>query len=468
MLAAMNQWLRRKTIDLDSIPHDQRLRPTLDWWHLVALGVGGIVGTGIYTLVGVGANLAGPAVTLSFLVAGLICACAALAYADVSTAIPASGSAYTYTYVVLGEAIAWVVGWSLILEYSLVVSTVAVGWSGYAGGFLASMGWPLPHALLAGPLDHGLINLPAILILVLVAGALMAGTRESANVNSVLVMVKIIALLIFVAVALPHFDIAHYRPYMPFGFSAHDVNGTAHGVMAAAAIIFFAFYGFDAISTAAEETRNPGRNLPIGIIGSMAVCTALYVLVAAVAVGAMSYTGFAHSPEPLAQILRSIGSGGAAVAIGAAAIVALPTVILAFLFGQSRIFFAMARDGLLPHGLARVGARGTPVRITALTAVLVGILAGLVPLADIAALANAGTLLAFIAVAVCMMAMRRRFHGPRLFLAPLPWLVGPLTVLGCLYLFFSLPHITRLFFLIWNGAGLIYYITWTLARRGAA
>jgi APA family basic amino acid/polyamine antiporter len=464
MLAAMIPWLRRKSVDFDAIPADQRLRPTLDWWHLVALGVGGIVGTGIYTLVGVGAGLAGPAVTLSFLVAGVVCACAALAYADVSTAIPASGSAYTYSYVVLGEAIAWVVGWSLILEYSLVVSTVAVGWSGYAGGFLASLGWPLPHALLAGPLDHGLVNLPAILVVMVVAGALMAGTRESATANAVLVVVKIVALLVFVAVALPHFDAAHYRPFMPFGFSAHDVNGVPHGVMAAAAIIFFAFYGFDAISTAAEETKDPGRNLPIGIIGSMAMCTALYVLVAAVAVGAMAYTGFARSAEPLAQILRGIGSGGAAVAIGAAAVIALPTVILAFLFGQSRIFFVMARDGLLPRALAHVGRRGTPARITALTAVLVAVLAGLVPLADIAALANAGTLAAFIAVAVCMLVMRRGFEGPRLFLSPLPWLVGPVTILGCLYLFFSLPGSTRLFFLVWNGVGLAYYVAWKLTR----
>ncbi|MCP5412733.1 MAG: amino acid permease [Alphaproteobacteria bacterium] len=463
----MTGWLQRKTLDFDSLPADQRLKPTLDWWHLVALGVGAIVGTGIYTLVGVGAGLAGPAVTLSFLVAGLVCACAALAYADVSTAIPASGSAYTYSYVVLGEAIAWVVGWSLILEYSLVVSAVAVGWSGYAGGFAASLGAPLPPALLAGPLAGGVVNFPAVAIVALVAGLLMAGTRESATLNAALVVVKIVALLVFVVVALPHFDIANYHPFMPFGFSAHDVDGTAHGVMAAAAIIFFAFYGFDAISTAAEETRNPGRNLPIGIIGSMLVCTALYVLVAAAAVGAMAYTGFAGSAEPLALILRGLGSGGAAVVIGAAAIIALPTVILAFLFGQSRIFFVMARDGLLPRWLAHVGPRGTPVRITLLTAVLVAILAGLVPLADIAALANAGTLTAFVAVSVCMLVMRRRFDGPRLFLAPWPWLVGPLAILGCLYLFFSLPGLTRHFFFLWNGAGLAYYIVWKLLRRSA-
>ncbi len=409
-----------------------------------------------------GANLAGPAVILSFAVAGVICACAALAYAEVSTAIPASGSAYTYSYVTLGEAIAWVVGWSLILEYSLVVSTVAVGWSGYAGGFLSAMGWNLPPAMLAGPLDGGVVNLPAILIVAVVAGVMMAGTRESATLNAALVVVKIAALLLFLAVALPHFELAHYHPFMPHGFSAHDEGGATRGVMAAAAIIFFAFYGFDAISTAAEETRNPGRNLPIGIIGSMLVCTALYIGVAAVAVGAMPVAGFAHSSEPLALILRSIGSGGTAAVIGAAAVIALPTVILAFLFGQSRIFFVMARDGLLPNWLAAVSPRtGTPIRITLVTAVLVAVLAGLVPLAQIAALANAGTLLAFASVAVCMLVLRRRLPiAGRLFLTPLPWLVGPVTVLGCLYLFFSLPGITRTFFLVWNVAGLLYYTIW--------
>jgi basic amino acid/polyamine antiporter, APA family len=457
----MTGWLHRKSMSLECLAPSQRLTPSLDWWHLVALGVGGIVGTGIFTLVGVGANLAGPAVTLSFLVAGAICACAALAYADVAAAIPASGSAYTYSYVVLGEVIAWIVGWSLILEYSLVVSTVAVGWSGYAAGFLQGMGLMPPHALLAGPLDGGLVNLPAIVIVGVVAAALMAGTRESATVNAVLVAVKLAALMLFLAVALPHFDAAHYHPFMPHGFAAHNEGAGRAGVMAAAAIVFFAFYGFDTISTAAEETKNPRRNLPIGIIGSMVICTALYIAVAGVAVGAVPVAGFAHSAEPLAAILRALGRGGMATIIGAAAVIALPTVILAFLFGQSRIFFVMARDGLLPHALAAVSPRtGTPVLITALTAVLVAAIAGLVPLAQIAALANAGTLAAFTAVAVCMIGLRRR-EG-RLFAAWVPWLVGPACILGCIYLFFSLPGLTRGFFLAWNVLGLLYYTVWKL------
>ncbi|PZU59583.1 MAG: amino acid permease [Sphingobium sp.] len=462
----MRHWMQRKVVALDDLAAHHRLNPTLSWWHLVALGVGAIVGTGIYTLVGVGANLAGPAVTLSFLIAGAVCACAALAYAEVATMIPASGSAYTYSYVVLGEIIAWVVGWSLILEYSLVVSAVAVGWSGYAVGFLSSLGLDLPLAITAGPHAGGIVNVPAIFIVFAVAGMLALGTKESATLNAALVLVKIVALLIFVAVALPHFDTAHFTPYMPYGFARHEVAGLERGVMAAAAIIFFAFYGFDAISTAAEEAKRPGRDLPIGIIGSLLICTALYVGVAAVAVGSMPFTVYASSPEPLALILRSLGQGGTAAIIGAAAIVALPTVILAFLYGQSRIFFVMARDGLLPPALAKVDARtGTPVRITILTAVVVGTLAGFVPLDQIAALANAGTLIAFIAVATCMLVLRRRSpDAPRLFRAPLPWLVGPGAILGCAYLFASLPTRTQLFCLAWNAVGLLIYFLW-VGRR---
>jgi APA family basic amino acid/polyamine antiporter len=465
----MRNWNRRKAVALDALADHHRLTPTLSWWHLVALGVGAIVGTGIYTLVGVGADLAGPGVILSFVIAGGVCACAALCYAEVATAIPASGSAYTYSYVVIGELIAWVVGWSLILEYSLVVGTVAVGWSGYATGFLLWLGMPVPAALAAGPHAGGILNVPAMVIVAVVAALLGLGTRESATINAALVFVKIVALLIFVVVALPAFDVAHFEPFMPYGFAPHDVGGVQKGVMAAAAIIFFAFYGFDAISTAAEEARHPSRDLPIGIVGSMLICTAIYVIVASAAVGSMPFTVYADSSEPLALILRSLGHGPVAAIIGAAAIIALPTVILAFLYGQSRIFFVMARDGLLPQGLAQVNARtGTPVRITILTAVIVAILAGIVPLDQIAALANAGTLAAFIAVATCMLVMRRRpIEATPAFRTPLPWLVGPGAILGCLYLFWSLPVTTKLFFFAWNAFGLVCYLFWSGRKTGA-
>ena len=459
---------RRKTIvPSHELPAHQQLTRTLSWPHLLALGVGAIVGTGILTLIGVGADRAGPAVLLSFGIAGLICACAALAYAEMSTMMPASGSAYTYSYAVLGEIIAWVVGWSLILEYSLVVSAVAVGWSGYANGFLTGIGVHLPLALTAGPALGGVVNLPAVAIIGVVAGLLMLGTRESATLNATLVLVKIATLIVFVAVALPHFSTDHLHPFMPYGFAkTMGGDGVERGVMAAAAIIFFAFYGFDAISTAAEEAKNPERDLAIGIVGSMVACTIIYIVVAAAAVGALPYTGFAKSPEPLALILREIGSPGVATLVAGAAVIALPTVLLAFLYGQSRIFLVMARDGFLPLSLATVSStRGTPVRITLITAVLVAIIAGVMPIDAIAALANAGTLAAFIAVSVAMLVLRRRDPGAvRTFRTPLAWVVGPAAVLGCLYLFASLPAKTQEYFLIWNAIGLVVYFGYGRAR----
>jgi APA family basic amino acid/polyamine antiporter len=455
----MKNWnVRKQVVAREDMPEEHRLKQSLSWPHLVALGVGAIVGTGILTLIGVGAGKAGPAVILSFAIAGVICACAALAYAEVATMIPASGSAYTYSYVVFGELIAWMIGVALILEYTLVVSAVAVGWSGYAAGFLKSIGLGLPDALIQGPELGGIVNVPAIFIIVVVAGMLIGGTRESATVNAILVVIKMAALALFIAVCLPVFDPSHFHPFMPYGFPRSGPSGSEVGVMAAAAIIFFAFYGFDAIATAAEETKNPGRDLAIGIVGSMLVCVAIYMAVAAAAIGAVVTSGFADSPEPLALILREIGKPWAARILGAAAVIALPTVILAFFYGQSRIFFTVARDGLLPSSLARVSRRGTPVRITIFTAIVTSVFAGLIPLASIAALANAGTLTAFIAVCAAMLAMRKRAPGiKRLFRTPLPWVTGTIGILGCAYLFYSLPSHTQQWFVMWNAAGLVIY-----------
>jgi basic amino acid/polyamine antiporter, APA family len=472
------RWNAKKAVLAhEDLAPEHRLTPSLSWPHLIALGVGAIVGTGILTLTGVGAAKAGPAVILSFAIAGLICAAAALAYAEMATMIPASGSAYTYTYVVLGELLAWIVGWALILEYSLVVSAVAVGWSGYASPLLIDwLGFPewLTHA----PTIEGFglrtlyisepgLNLPAVFIIAVVAALLMAGTRESATLNAALVLVKVVALIVFVAVALPYFDAARFEPFMPFGFPKSGPPGAEVGVMAAAAIIFFAFYGFDAIATAAEETKNPGRDLSIGIVGSMFACVIIYMAVAAAAIGALSYTSFANSPEPLALILREIGQPRVAQFLALSAVIALPTVILAFFYGQSRIFFVMARDGLIPEKLARVSGRGSPTRITIFTAIVVAILAGLIPLADLAALANAGTLTAFIAVAVCMLVMRKRApDAPRRFRTPLAWPVGIFGILGCAYLFYSLPQRTQIWFFGAQIAGLLIYFLYG-ARRSA-
>jgi APA family basic amino acid/polyamine antiporter len=457
-------WNYRKPIAApDDVPEEHRLKRSLSWPHLIFLGVGAIVGTGILVLIGTAADKAGPAMMLSFVIAGAICAAAGLAYAEVATMIPASGAAYTYSYVVFGELIAWFVGWSLILEYSLVVSAVSVGWSGYFSPLVG-----IPEALATAPLLGGVFNFPAVFIIAVIAGALVYGLRESANLNSFLVAVRMLALLMFVVVGLTVFNGDYFEPFMPYGFAKQGPPGHEVGVMAAAAIIFFAFYGFDAIATAAEETKNPSRDLAIGIVGSMILCILFYMAVGAAAIGAEPYENFAKSADPLAKILRDIGWPVASKVLALSASVGLPTVILAFFYGQSRIFLAMSRDGLRPGTLARLSQRRNPVRITLFTAVVVGILAGLVPLNDLVALANAGTLTAFIAVCAAMLMMRRRDpDAPRTFRTPLPWIVGPIGILGCAYLFYSLPRYTQEWFLIWNVAGLILYFLFAAssARR---
>ncbi|WP_345719653.1 amino acid permease [Qipengyuania qiaonensis] len=442
------------------------LRKTLSWPHLVGLGVGAIVGTGIYTLTGVGADRAGPAVIVAFAVAGIVCACAALAYAEMATMMPTSGGAYTYTYSVLGEKLAWIVGWSLILEYSLACSTVAVGWSGYLVGWLQAAGVDLPTAVLAGPYAGGVINLPAVFVALAIAGMLIAGTRESATFNIILVAIKLAALTAFVLLALPAFDPANMTPFSPYGFGSEVIEGKTRGVMAAAAIVFFAFYGFDAVATSAEEAKRPGRDLTIGILGSMLICTLIYMFVAISAIGAVSYLDLGRSVEPLAFVLRALGHPYAAWMIGLAALIALPSVILVMMYGQSRIFFVMARDGLLPQFLSRVSARsGAPTTITAVTGLFVALVAGFFRLDEIAELANAGTLVAFIAVAVCMMELRRRAPDlPRVFRCPQPYLIGTLASLGCLYLLISLPTHTLTRFAMWNIAGLAFYIVYSGRR----
>jgi APA family basic amino acid/polyamine antiporter len=451
---------RRKPVEAEvSADAGQRLKATLSWPHLIALGIGAIIGTGIYTLTGVAAGLAGPAVILSFAAAGAVCAVAALSYSEMASLMPHAGSAYSYSYVTLGELIAWVIGWSLILEYTLVCSAVSVGWSGYAAGLIHGAHNPIPD------------NLPAVLIALAVTGMLLVGTRESATVNVILVCIKLTALAAFVALTLPHFDATHFHPFAPYGFGAHEVDGKKVGVMGAAAIIFFAFYGFDAISTAAEEAKNPSRDLTIGIIGSMLFCTLIYMVVAACALGASPFNVFSKSPEPLAFVLRELHQPLAASLIAGAAVLALPTVIMVFMFGQSRVFFAMARDGLLPKVLAGVSPRGVPRAVTILTGVIAAVIAGAIPLSEIASLANAGTLAAFIATTVAVMVLRRVMPDlPRPFRTPAIWLVGPAGILGCVYLFTSLSTKTMIFFAAWNTVGVVVYLLYgrTQSRLAAA
>jgi APA family basic amino acid/polyamine antiporter len=313
----------------------------------------------------------------------------------------------------------------------------------------------------------GIFNFPAVFIIAVIAGMLIFGLRESANLNSLLVAIKMLALAMFVIVALRVFNADHFHPFMPYGFVKSGPSGGEVGVMAASAIIFFAFYGFDAIATAAEEAKNPERDLSIGIVGSMVLCVVIYMAVAAAAIGAEPYQRFAASTEPLALILRDIGQPFAAKVLALSASIGMPTVILAFFYGQSRIFLSMSRDGLLPAPLAKLSGRRTPVRITLFTAVIVGALAGLVPLNDLVALANAGTLTAFIAVCAAMLTMRRRAPAiKRLFRTPLPWVTGTIGIVGCAYLFYSLPRHTQEWFVLWNAVGLLLYFLF--AARSAA
>jgi basic amino acid/polyamine antiporter, APA family len=455
--------MRRKSIDtITQQDAEHRLKPTLSWPHLVAMGVGAIVGTGIYTLTGIGAGLAGPGVMLSFLLCGVICGCAALCYAEMATMMPAAGSAYTYTYAVLGELLAWIVGWSLILEYTVGAAAVAVGWSAHVAEFIQAAGWHFPVSLLQGVQAGGFINLPAVIISLVVTTLLIVGTRESATVNLVLVVIKLAALVLFVVLASQRFDTVHFHPFLPYGILAHvDADGTKRGVLAAAALIFFAFYGFDAVSTAAEEAKNPARDMTIGIVGSMALCTVIYIAVAGTALGAASYTDIAKTGAPLVYVLRLLQHPLAGQIVASAAIIALPSVILVLMYGQSRIFFVMARDGLLPRGLAAVHkTRGTPALMTTLTGLIVLGLSATLTLSQIALLANAGTLCAFIAVSLCMLVLRQRDpNRKRVFRVPLPWIVGPFCIVGCLYLFANgLPGFTQWWFALWNGIGIVVYL----------
>ena len=463
---------------------------TLGGFQLMMLGIGAIIGTGIFVLTAEAAQKAGPGMMISFLVAGFVCAVTALCYAELASMVPVSGSAYTYTYAVLGECVAWVVGWALALEYMVAASAVSVGWSNYLVPLLQQgFGLRIPTFLSRGYFAGGLVNLPAVVIATLATGLLVLGTRESAKVNAVLVCIKIGALTLFVALCLPVVKLANFHPFAPTG---------ALGVGSAAASVFFAYIGFDAISTAAEETRNPQRNIPIGLLGSLAVCTLFYLLVAGTAAGSigaqpvMDAAGRALQPgsaellsacqdplkavtlvcsdEPLAHVLRQIGWARVSSVIGLAAFVALPSVILVLIFAQTRIFFCMARDGLLPEALTKVHRRfNTPYVITLMTGAIVIVTAALLPVGKLADLSNGGTLTAFFAVALGVMILRvTERTRPRPFRTPFVWVVGPLALLGCVGLFSLLPWFTIAAFFTWALLGLVIYCLYGYRRSALA
>lgn len=466
-------------------------------FQLTMLGIGAIIGTGIFVLTAEAGQKAGPGMMVSFVIAAIICALAALAYAELASMVPVAGSAYTYTYGVLGEGMAWVVGWALVLEYTIAASTVCVGWAGYVNGFLAYHGFGLPHFLQVGPMDGGVFNLLACLIGLVIMCLLVFGTSKSAKVNTALVLIKIAALTVFIIVALPAVKDPNFTPFVPNGWGS-PMGGI--GVLGAAASIVFAYIGFDAVSTAAEETKNPNRNIPIGLIGSLGVCTIYYLLVSYAAVGSVGSQplmdahgvafepgtpGFAaacaavseHAAQPLvcskealSHVLRLLNHNELGNLIGIAAAIALPSVILTMTYGQTRIFFTMARDGLLPSGLAKIHPRfHTPHIITLITGTFVALFGALFPVGILADITNSGTLFAFMMVSLGVLILRRKQpNRPRPFRTPIAWLVCPLAVIGCLLLFVNLSEKAIVTFFVWGGIGLVVYFLYGYRKSNLA
>jgi basic amino acid/polyamine antiporter, APA family len=487
------------------------LHRTLGAFQLTMLGIGAVIGTGIFVLTSEAAQKAGPGMLLSFVVAGFVCAVAALCYSELASMVPVSGSAYTYSYAVVGELLAWMVGWALILEYAVGASAVAVGWSNHLVGALDSAGIHLPnlirnadalmaHASVAfGATPNadlqtamtvgGWINIPAIVVVGFVTWLLVIGTTESARVNTVLVAIKIIALTTFIALTLPVLDGSHFgspaEPFMPTGTT---------GVLGAAASIFFAYVGFDAVSTAAEETKNPQRNVPIGLIGSLSICTIFYLVVASGAIGAIGAqpvtgadgsilapgsaemagrcaaivaTGVIEplvcSKEALVHVLDVINWPLIGRLVGLAAVIALPSVVLMMMFGQTRVFFTMARDGLLPEKLASIHPKyRTPHVVTIVTGIAAAFAAAMLPVGKLADYSNAGTLFAFFMVAISVMVLRRTDPTRyRPFRTPAVWIVAPLAIIGCVGLYVSLPWTAILVLPIWGAIGLVIYFLYS-------
>jgi APA family basic amino acid/polyamine antiporter len=434
----------------------EELKKSMGPVALTALGVGAIIGTGIFVVIGEGAQTAGPALVLSFILAAVTCAFSALSYAELSAAVPVSGSAYTFSYATLGEIVAFIIGWDLILEYGVSVAAVAVGWGGNVNEFLeAAFGVALPDAISKSPSDGGVFNIPAVFIVLLITVLLVRGTRESATVNAVMVGVKLIVLAFFVIVAFTAFNSGNLVPFAPQGVS---------GITVAAGVIFFAYIGFDAVSTGSEESNNPGRDLPIAIIGSLLISTVIYVLVAIAAVGVAPIDVLTGSDAPLAAALREgAGIPWAGGVLAAGALIAITSVVLVIMYGQTRIFFAMCRDGLFPRRLAHVHPRyGTPARLTIGFGILIAILAAFVPLGEIVKLVNIGTLFAFVLVNIGVIVLRRtRPDMPRPFRVPLSPVLPIIGILFCLYLMTQLPLTTWVRFVVWLVIGLAIYFLYS-------
>jgi APA family basic amino acid/polyamine antiporter len=436
----------------DTEDKEHQLQRSVGVLDLTALGLGAIIGTGIFVVIGEAIGDAGPGIIVSFILAGVTCAFSALAFAELASAIPVAGSAYTYSYATMGELVAWIIGWDLILEYAVSVAAVAVGWGQYFNDLLDSLfGISLPESLAGPPGEGGKFNLPAVFIVLAVTAVLCIGVRESARANSVMVVIKLLVLALFLALGVTAFNSDNFTPFMPEG---------TDGVVTAASVIFFAYIGFDAVSTSGEETRNPGRDLPIAIVGSLVIATTLYIAVAVVAVGALPFDKLKGAEAPLATALdEGAGFGWASNIISFGALVAITSVVLTILYGQTRIFFAMCRDGLMPRRWAYVHPKTrTPIYITAAFGTLIAIIAAFVPLSEIVKLVNIGTLFAFLLVNIGVIILRRTRpdlkRGFRVPFVPVFPIIGSLL---CVYLMRYLDRDTWIRFVVWLAIGMVIY-----------
>lgn len=460
----MSSLLQKLTRKKRTQERDLGFRKVLSAFDLAMLGVGAIIGTGIFVLTGVAAAIAsGPAIVLSFVLAGVACAFAALSYSELASSVGGCGSAYGYSYAAFGELLAWIIGWDLILEYGVAVAAVANGWSGYFNNALAAIGLALPPALTAGPFapEPGLVNLPAMGIILVLMALLIVGIRESVRLNAAMVFVKIMTIVIFLAVGVFHINPENWTPFMPFGWFSLSEGGAPVGILAGASIVFFAYIGFDAISTAVEEARDPARDVPKGILASLVFCTVIYILVSGVLTGMVHYTELNVS-FPVSFALEQVGVTWASALVATGIITGLTTVLLVLYYGLTRIIFAVCRDGLLPPFFGKINPRtGTPVRSTVICGVLMALMAGFMPLGALAELVNIGTLAAFIMVCGGVIVLRyTRPDMPRPFKAPGGILLPAMGIVSCGALVVFLPGETHLRFLLWLVAGIIIYFAY--------
>lgn len=448
---------RKKSIGSNQ---SSNLKRCLTAFDLTLLGIGCIIGTGIFVLTGIAAaNQAGPAVVLSFIISGIACTFAALSYAELSSSIGGCGSAYGYAYVTFGELIAWIIGWILILEYGMSIAAVANGWSGYFTNGLASMGLFIPDNLTQGPTQGGLINLPATLIILSIMILLIVGVRESVKFNAVMVLVKLIAIFTFIFVAIFNVDITNWQPFIPYGWFDKLDDGSTVGVLAGASIVFFAYVGFDAVSTAGDEAINPQKDLPRGIIYSLIFCTIIYIIVSALLTGVVNYKEL-NTSSPVAYALMKIGFKGASALVATGVISGLTTVILVLFYALTRILLAISQDQLISGNFSQVNKKTqTPIKIILITGIIISLIAGFIPLGDLAEIVNIGTLTAFIFVCFGVLKIRKAQHKlpKKIFKNKFHPTIPTLGILSCSALIFFLPTDTWITFITWNAIGLIIY-----------